>query len=66
MRKFKVGDRVTIKNFTEGFDGKEGVIDYIYTEGNRFDYIVNVGSQTIAFFEKELEMIHEGEKVVFT
>ena len=67
MRKFKVGDRVKIRNFTVDCDGKEGVIDYIYEVGNRFDYIVKViDGRTIAFFERELEMFYEKEKVIFT
>lgn len=69
MRKFKVGDRVKIKNFTMEYNGEEGVIDYIYEKGNRFDYIVHIyrkSIKSIAFFEKELEMIYETEKVIFT
>lgn len=67
MRKFKVGDRVKIKNFTKDYEGEEGVIDYIYEKEGRFDYIVRFDRRrTIAFFERELKLVYETEKVVFT
>lgn len=65
VKKFEVGDKVQIKNFTEDYNGRIGVVDYIYKNG-LFDYIVIIDGRTIAFLEEELEMVYETEKVVFT
>lgn len=68
-RKFKIGDRVKVRNFTPYYNGTEGYIVLIYNKGGRFDYVVKCDTgREFAFYEFELKKSQsiKREKVMFT
>lgn len=59
MSKFKVGDRVRVKDEIENFGGKRGFVTYRYPQPRQGDYelSVDLGNGDVAFRDSELSIV---------
>jgi len=66
MRKFKVGDKIKLKEVSDVFKGQEGeIIEILETE--TYPYLIKLFKidDELVFNEDEIELINEGKIFIF-